>query len=426
MDSTGWLWITLIVLLALSAFFSSSETAFSTINRIRMKTLAASGDKRAQKALDVSEDHDRMISSILVGNNVVNIAAASIATLLATRFLGENLGAAVSTVVMTVLVLIFGEVSPKSYAKCNAERLALRFAGPLGFVIKLCTPATFLLTLLTNRTNRASHKDNGPSVTEEELKYIIETTVEEGVFKEDESELLQSAIEFDDIKVQEILTPRVDLVAVDVADDAQTVLEMVLAERFSRLPVYEESLDKIIGVLHTREFLEEMAAGKTPDVRSLLTECLYVHKNKKISSLLGDFKRTKINMAVVMDDYGGTMGIVTTEDILEELVGEIWDEDEEIVDEFVDLGEGRYEIAGELTVREMLEQLDLPEDLIDTDSNTVGGWVLDELGRIPEAGDSFTCSGLNVTVQQVEEQRVQKLLLELPKPGEPDKEKQED
>lgn len=399
-----------MILLALSAFFSASETAFSTVNKIRLKTLAEGGNKRAQKALSITEDYDRTISTILIGNNIVNIAASSIATILAIRFLNEQIAATVSTVAMTVLVLIFGEVTPKSYAKANAERLSFAFAGVMQVMTVVFTPFSKLLVGLTRLVTRAS--EASPSVTEEELKFIIDTTVEEGVLHEDESELLHSAIEFDDIKVQEILTPRVDMAAIDANDDPQSVLDFVLSERYSRIPVYEETIDKIIGVLHTRDFLEEMATGKSPDVRALLSECLYIHKTMKISALLSEFKRTKMNMAVVMDDYGGTMGIVTTEDILEELVGEIWDEDEEIVSEFTRLSQGRYEVAGEYSIRALLDDLDLDSDDIDTDSNTVGGWAMEMFGRIPDVGDTFTFENYCVTVLETDEQRIVKLRIE--------------
>ncbi len=411
MDSTGWLCAALLVLLALSAFFSSSETAFSTVNRIRLKTLAEGGDIRARRALAITEEYDKALSTVLIGNNIVNIAASSIATVLCVRFIGGQAGPAVSTFTMTVLVLIFGEVTPKSYAKSNAERLALRFARPMRMLMVVFTPVSRLLVGLTKLAARTSA--DAPSVTEEELKYIIDTTVEEGVLHADESELLHSAMEFDDIKVQEILTPRVDVAAINVADDVPSVLEFVLSERYSRMPVYEESIDHIIGVLHTRDFLEEIACGKTPDLRRLLSECLYIHRTMKISALLSDFKRTKINMAVVMDDYGGTMGVVTTEDILEELVGEIWDEDEEIVSEFSSLGGGRYEVAGEYSIRDLIDKLDLDEDEFEADSNTVGGWAMERFGRIPEVGDSFQWQNILVTVLEIDEQRIVKLLLEI-------------
>jgi putative hemolysin len=422
LDSTGWLCVSLALLLALSAFFSASETAFSTVNRIRLRTLADGGDRRAKRALLITEDYDKLISTILIGNNIVNISASSLATMLALRFLSAQMAPTVSTVAMTVLVLIFGEVTPKSSAKADAESFALRFSAPLYGVMVVLTPLSKLLVHLTRWVARQRGGEETPSVTEEELKYIIDSTVEEGVLHEDESELLHSAIEFDDIRVQEILTPRVDLAAIDVEEEPQAVLEFVVQERFSRIPVYEETVDHIIGILHTRDYLEQLATGKTPELRSLLSECLYIHKTMKISALLSEFKRKKINLAVVTDDYGGTMGIVTTEDILEELVGEIWDEDEEIVREFVPLGENRYEVAGEYTVREMLDELDMDPEEIETDSTTVGGWAMDELDRVPVTGDRFTYKNLEVTVREVDDQRIVKLLIE----AKPEPEEQEE
>lgn len=412
MDSTGWLCIALVILLALSAFFSASETAYSTVNKIRLHTLAQIGNKRARKAITIIHDYDKLISTILIGNNIVNIAASSIATVLAIRFLPAQFAATVSTVAMTVLVLLFGEVTPKSYAKANAEKISLAFSSPMHMLLLFFTPFSKALVYITRMVTRASGSAS-PSVTEEELKYIIDTTVEEGVLHENESDLLHSAMEFNDIRVQEVLTPRVDVVAIDIDDDPICVRELVVSERYSRIPVYAGSMDKIIGVLYTRAYLEKLVVGEHPDVRGLLSECLYTHRTMRISSLLADFKRLKINMAVVMDDYGGTMGVVTTEDILEELVGEIWDEDEEIVSDFVQLSDGRYEVAGEYTVREMLDDLDMEDDAIDTESNTVGGWAMEMLGHIPNVGEIFRCGRFTVTVRKVDEQRIYKLLIEV-------------
>ncbi len=409
------MYVVLIVLIFLSGFFSSSETAYASLNKIRIKSYAENGNKKAKTALDIADRFEEMISAILIGNNVVNIAASSIGTVLATAMLGEAYGPLVSTVVMTILVLIFGEVLPKCYGKQNSEFIALNVGGILKFLMKLFSPLIFLLVKLQNLVTKLTSKNKGasePSVTEEELMYIIENIEEEGVINEDESELVQSALKFNDITVKEVLTHRVDIAAVDINDDIDNIIDLVIKERFSRMPVYDKTIDKIVGILYTKDLLEEKILGKEIDLRNMISKPIFVHKTKKIFELLNEFKSNKHHIAIVTDDYGGTMGIVTMEDMLEELVGEIWDEDEIAVDDITKTTDNSYVVNGDTSISDFVENLGLNEKDIDTDYDYVSGWVLEMLGHIPEVDEYFTFNDLKVTVTEMDDNRVVKLRID--------------
>lgn len=415
MDSGPVMYVVLIVLIFLSGFFSSSETAYASLNKIRIKSYAENGNKKAKTALDIADRFEEMISAILIGNNVVNIAASSIGTVLATAMLGEAYGPLVSTVVMTILVLIFGEVLPKCYGKQNSEFIALNVGGILKFLMKLFSPLIFLLVKLQNLVTKLTSKNKGasePSVTEEELMYIIENIEEEGVINEDESELVQSALKFNDITVKEVLTHRVDIAAVDINDDIDNIIDLVIKERFSRMPVYDKTIDKIVGILYTKDLLEEKILGKEIDLRNMISKPIFVHKTKKIFELLNEFKSNKHHIAIVTDDYGGTMGIVTMEDMLEELVGEIWDEDEIAVDDITKTTDNSYVVNGDTSISDFVENLGLNEKDIDTDYDYVSGWVLEMLGHIPEVDEYFTFNDLKVTVTEMDDNRVVKLRID--------------
>ncbi len=400
------MYFVLTFLIICSAFFSGIETAFSSVNKIRLKNYEENGVKNANTALEIAENFDKALSTILVGNNVVNISSASITTILATEAFGAS-GVAYATAFTTVLVLIFGEILPKSYAKANSEMVALKTAGFLKLLIKLFSPVVFIFVKIKDAVAKyMASDDNNPSVTEQELMYIIETIEEEGVLNEQESELVQSAIEFDDIMVQEVLTHRVDLVALDINDSDEEIIAQVLAERYSRMPVYEKNLDNIIGIIRTRDILEGLISGEELNLRSHLSTPVYVHKTKTIGSLLTEFKRSKTHLAVVTDDYGGTLGIVTMEDLLEELVGEIWDEDEEVEQELQQITDNTYLVSGDMNVYDLLEQLDLEDKNFDSDYNSVSGWAFQMIGHIPEVGETFTYNTMKITVKTVEEQRV--------------------
>jgi hypothetical protein len=420
-------YILLVILIALSAFFSASETAYTTVNKIRLQNYVDAGSKKAKTALFIAENYDRTLTTILIGNNIVNIGASSIATLLFVKLFGPS-GAAISTAVMTILILIFGEVLPKSFAKESSEKFALAFSRPLRILMTVFWPVVFLFIQLKKVAKHISpiKEEETPTVTEQELKFIVESIEDEGVLEKQESELVQHALEFDEKTVQEVLTPRVDMTTLDIEDDLQTNIGLVLTERFSRIPVCRGTSDRIIGILHTKDLLEALVRGDAIDLASMVQPAFFVYKTKKLSSLLADFKRNKTHVAIVTDDYGGTVGMVTMEDLLEELVGDIWDEDEEIIRDFVRIDSQHFLISGDLTIRELFDHLDLPFSNLESNHTSCGGWALEALGHIPQAGEAFRFKNMTLTIQEMDDQRVKKLSVYLaPQPEEEEKSRQE-
>lgn len=420
-------YILLVILIALSAFFSASETAYTTVNKIRLQNYVDAGSKKAKTALFIAENYDRTLTTILIGNNIVNIGASSIATLLFVKLFGPS-GAAISTAVMTILILIFGEVLPKSFAKESSEKFALAFSRPLRILMTVFWPVVFLFIQLKKVAKHISpiKEEETPTVTEQELKFIVESIEDEGVLEKQESELVQHALEFDEKTVQEVLTPRVDMTTLDIEDDLQTNIGLVLTERFSRIPVCRGTSDRIIGILHTKDLLEALVRGDAIDLASMVQPAFFVYKTKKLSSLLADFKRNKTHVAIVTDDYGGTVGMVTMEDLLEELVGDIWDEDEEIIRDFVRIDSQHFLISGDLTIRELFDHLDLPFSNLESNHTSCGGWALEALGHIPQVGETFQFKNMTLTIQEMDDQRVKKLSVYLaPQPEEEEKSRQE-
>ena len=420
-------YILLVILIALSAFFSASETAYTTVNKIRLQNYVDAGSKKAKTALFIAENYDRTLTTILIGNNIVNIGASSIATLLFVKLFGPS-GAAISTAVMTILILIFGEVLPKSFAKESSEKFALAFSRSLRILMTVFWPIVFLFIQLKNVAKHISpiKEEETPTVTEQELKFIVESIEDEGVLEKQESELVQHALEFDEKTVQEVLTPRVDMTTLDIEDDLQTNIGLVLTERFSRIPVCRGTSDRIIGILHTKDLLEALVRGDAIDLASMVQPAFFVYKTKKLSSLLADFKRNKTHVAIVTDDYGGTVGMVTMEDLLEELVGDIWDEDEEIIRDFVRIDSQHFLISGDLTIRDLFDQLDLPFSNLKSNHTSCGGWALEALGHIPQVGETFQFKNMTLTIQEMDDQRVKKLSVYLaPQPEEEEKSRQE-
>ena len=426
-SSSGLSYLLVVICVALSAFFSGSETALTSVNKIRLKNMAENGDQRAAKTLRIAENYESMISTVLIGNNIVNIASASLATLIFTALLGVEKGAAASTVVMTIVVLICGEVLPKNYAKSHADSLAMTVSGPISILMVIFKPLAAILNALSRLMAKFTGSEDGekPSVTEEELKYIVESIEEEGVLEEKESDLVQSALELDEIEVQEIVTPRVDMITLDVEDSWEDILALAKDSKVSRIPVYEGSIDNIIGLVHVRDILEDEINSQDHDIRNLLTQCLFVHKTMNLSRLLEKLRKEKMPLAIVTDDYGGTMGLVTIEDIVEELVGEIWDEYDDFEEELVKKSDTVYEVSGDYNVYDLMEELDPENRSFDTDYNTVSGWTLEQLEHIPQVGEQFVYNGyIRVTVEEMDEQRITKLKVELlPKESQPEEEK---
>lgn len=406
-------------LVAFSAFFSAAETAFTSVNMIRIRTMAEEGDQKAAAAVRLAENYDRMLSTILIGNNLVNIALSSLTTVMATNLFGDA-GVAVATGITTLVILTFGEILPKSWAKENSERLVLLFAEPLRLCTLLLYPlSTFFIWLKGVFRKKGEEGGKAPSITEQELMYMVGAIQEEGVLEEQEKDLVQSALEFDETTVQEILTPRVNLVALDIEEEQGEIIKTATGKKFSRIPVYEDTIDNIVGVVQSREILKRSVQGRPIRLKNLMAKPMYIHRTMKISRLLGEFQRKKNHIAVVMDDYGGTLGIVTMEDLLEELVGEIWDEDEEIVTEIAQTGEDSWEVSGDMNIEEFFDEIDYTPKGFESDFNTMNGWALEMLEHIPKAGESFACQRLAVTVKEMDDQRVTKLTVKLaPQPEE--------
>lgn len=411
---TSYYIIIIVILIALSAFFSASETAYSSVNRIRLKNYAGNGNKRAEKALKITDNFDKTLSTILIGNNIVNIASASVGTVLFTELFGAS-GVGVSTFVMTVVVLIFGEILPKSVAKEKAESIALIVSTPLTILMTILTPLSFLFMGIKKGFMKLfKNEKKNVSVTEEELKYIIEEIEDEGVLEKQESELVQSALDFDEVTADEILTPRVDLVSIDVNEEIETIKDIFITEHFSRIPVYEKSVDNIVGVLYSKDFFTAyIDHPNSISIKDMLQKVIFVPPKKKISALLSELQKLKSHIAVITDQYGGVMGIVTLEDILEELVGEIWDEYDDIEVELSKISDTVYEASGDIHVSDLFQQLELEKPEPDISSNTLSGWVLEEFGHIPMSGESFQYLNLKITVLRVIDQRIISLRIEL-------------
>lgn len=399
MDSTP-LIIIMVVLVAMSGFFSATETAFSSCNRIRLKNMANGGKKTAKLALHLCENYDTVLSTILVGNNIVNIACTSIATVVFTSYLGDA-GVTISTIVMTIVVLIFGEISPKSIAKEKAESFAVVSAPVLQLFVWILTPVNFLFKLWKMLLTKVFHLHRNDTFTEEELITIVDEVQNDGVFDQHEGELIRSAIEFNDLDVEDILVPRVDVIAVEKNDPIEEISNTFREHGYSRMPVYEDDIDHIIGLIHEKDFIRCLSDGAA-DISGIIKTATIVTKGMKISKLLRLLQYNKTHLAVVVDEFGGTVGIVTLEDILEELVGEIWDEYDEVTEEFVKNPDGSYRISCNANLDKMLELFHIEQEY---ESATVNGWVMEELGKVPETGDTFSCHNLDVRVTKAEFRR---------------------
>ena len=405
------------VLLMMSAFFSAVETAYSSVNKIRLKHDADKGNKTAARALHIAENFDKTLTTILIGNNIVNILSASLGTIIFTELFGEA-GVGISTAVMTVLVLIFGEILPKSIAKENAEKLSLAAAGILGFIIKLISPLSAVFMLLKKAVSRLYKSSSQPSVTEDELKYIISEIEEEGVLEEQESDLVRSALDFDETTAEQILVPRVRVCAVEKNASIEEIKNKFLTEGYSRMPVYDRTIDDIVGIITEKDFFRLITGNDTPvNVDKIIKKALHITEFMRISEVLKEMQKCKQHIAVVNDQYGGTCGIITMEDIIEELVGEIYDESDEADNSFTDLGGGCYEVSAFLAIYDMAEKMDIPQDIIRSDSNTAGGWTMELFGRIPETGETVKDGIFTVKILSADESHVERIMVKCEKPG---------
>lgn len=413
--------IALLILVAVSGFFSGSENAYSSANDLRLKRFWVDNhSQRARRALWISDRYDRALTTILIGNNLVNLASSTIATQLFilllsdTGRMSENSAAAISTAAITVIVLIFGEIIPKITASDRPERAAMLLSWPLRGIMILLTP---LVSLVMNLLGRISKSwvvpEDEDEVTEDDISEMIDTVEDEGVIDEDTSELLQSALDFPDVAVYEIITPRVDMTAIDIDDSPEEIMEIIENSSYSRIPVYEDSIDNIIGILHLNSFLKGLCTEKTFDVRKYLLPVIYLHKTTILPQALRELRDKKLHMAIVTDEYGGTMGLVTMEDILEQLVGDIWDESDEIEAEVVEVDDDLYEVDGDMRLYDFLEEFEIDDRDFDDDNSTVGGFAIEQLGGYPAKGQSFDFENLTITIKQIQNLRVTRLMVQV-------------
>ena len=406
--------IAIILMVCLSAFFSGSEMALSSCNLLRMQNLREEGSRRAAVAVRILENFDYALSAILIGNNLVNIGASALVSVLVILLSGSDRLTWIGTVILTVVIIIFGETIPKICAKKSANRLTLRIAYPIRALTVLLTPVIWVvvgLNWLLTFWMKEEKDENGEEAVEE-LHSIIETAEDEKVLDEDQSELVRSAIDFSEISAMDVMTARVDVVAIDIEDSWEEILAQIEKANFSRMPVYEGSIDNIIGVLYLNRFLKAVAEEGKADIRSLLMPPCYVYKTMKLPAVLNQLRRAKQHLAIVTDEYGGTLGVLSMEDVLEQIVGDIWDDNDEVEPEVVERKEGEYELDGAMMLFEMEELLGLPEESIEAESNTVGGWTIECFGGFPQVGDSFEKDGLKVTVLEMSDgRRVDKVLV---------------
>lgn len=395
--------VLLLFLVLLSSFFSATETAFSSLSTAKMKTLCDS-NKKAKLVLKLSEDYNKLLTTILVGNNVVNIALASISTVLFIKYFGDS-GATFSTVTTTIVVLIFGEITPKSLAKESPEKFSLFAAPIINFLEIVFTPINYVFSLWKNLLSKSFHNSEDRSMTEEEFKTIVDEAELNGEIGKQESELIKSALELNEQDAADIATPRVDISAISIHSNREEVVKTFSDTRYSRLPVYEDNIDNIVGVIHQIDFYRE----KDKKISEICRKPLFVPKTIKIGHLLAEMQKEKHHMAVVTDEYGGTYGIVTMEDILEELVGEIWDEHDDIEVNYQSNENGLYVVSGNADPEEIFEILGINKEI---KFATVSGWVMDELNKIPEVNDSFESDGFVITVTSIEGMRVETIKIE--------------
>ena len=404
MDLTLLYAVAIVVLIGCSAFFSMSETAFTSVNQIRLKKMANEGDVKAERTLRILEDYDRFLTTVLVGNNLVNIAGTSLATLVFSLLLGAETGAVASTVFMTVAVLIFGEITPKSIAKSRPEKICIRICGVIRALEIILSPISWLFSKMTKFISR--NQPDNDTMTEDELEVMIDEIESDGVIDKDESELIKSAMRFDDIQVSEVYVPRMDIVAIDVSSSPEELGNLIASSGYSRIPVYDKSIDNIIGVAYAKEFYTNNFLGVKFSIKDIVKPVKYVPETMSIATILKDFQKSKIHMAVVLDSYGGTMGIVTMEDLLEELVGDIWDESDEVQQEIVKVSDDTINAKGVANIYDVMEALELKFDPEEYEDYSVTGYIVYKLGRGPVRGDVIEMPDATITVRSVKGRRV--------------------
>ena len=411
-----WAYLIIFLMVCFSAYFSASEIAFNSSNKMRLRRAAEGGNKTAKIAFGITEKFTTALSAILIGNNLANIAVSTCTTLIVLNLFKNNvaLASALATVLVTIVILIFGEILPKVIAKQNADTVVYWVAIPTKILTILLSPFVFIVLLLLALLRKIwgkDHKDDDPTVTEEEIVTIIDTIEEEGLINEEQGELLQSTLEFRETTVETIMTPRIDVTAIDIDDDEEEILSLLSENmQYSRIPVYRDSIDHIIGVLSLTRYYKATMKGEKPDLESLLMKPCRLHKTMKLPAALTKLRDSKMHLAVVIDEFGGTLGVVTMEDILEEIVGDIWDDTDVIVTECVCTGPNTYEVACDMNIDDFFEEIDFtkPEDFA-CEYSTMGGWAIEMLDSDPHVGDSFRYENLFVIVMQMKQECISKL-----------------
>lgn len=406
--------VLLVILVLLSAFFSATETAFTGVNRIRLKNMADEGSRGAAVAIRVMEKYDKCLTTILVGNNIVNIATSSLATILCVKLFGDK-GPVIATAATTVIVLIFGEITPKTIAKGNSESFCIVLGRIVWLLMIVLTPISAIFLLIQKGASKLFNKRSEVSVTEQELMHIIDEIEDQGVLEEQESDLVRNALEFDETTAEQIMQPRVNVVGIDLYADTKQIMETFTTEAYTRLPVYEKSLDHIVGMVYYRDFIQKMLEEKDFAITEIISDIMYIPSLMRISDVLKKMQKEKEHIAVVVDQYGGTAGIVTLEDILEELVGEIWDENDEVSTPIKFVNKTVFKVSGDvqkIDYNRFFEDYDKSFE-INGDFNTVGGWVLELFNKIPEAGDKVETDKLKITVESMKKRRIGMMKFEI-------------
>ena len=416
-ENMWWAYLVIFIMILLSAYFSASEIAFNSANKMRLRRAAEGGSNTAQIAFNIVERFTTALSAILIGNNLANIAVSTCTTLIILDLFSANdvaIASTVSTIIITIVILIFGEIVPKTLAKQNADTVVRFVAFPTKILTIILSPFVFIvmaLLFVLRKIWGKDHKNDDPTVTEEELVTIIDTIEEEGLINEEQGDLLQSTLEFRDTTIEKIMTPRIDMTAIDIDDDEAEIFALLSdTAQYSRLPVYENSIDNIIGVLSLSRYYKATLSEQKPDLRSLMMKPCRLHKTMKLPAALAKLREAQMHLAIVIDEFGGTLGIVTMEDILEELVGDIWDDTDTIVTKCVATGENTFEVASEMNIDDFFEEVDFqkPEDF-SCEYSTMGGWAIEMLNSDPHVGDSFRYENLFVIVAEMDDERVIKL-----------------
>jgi len=411
-------YLLIVLFIAFSAFFSASELSYNLVNESRLKNKAENSNSIVDKfAYYVYKNYDKALTAILIGNNLVNIAASSVATVIVMALLGDGF-AWVATIVMTILILIFGEIFPKILSTQFFNLFVIIAAVPLRILMFVLTPLIWLVLSFVKLVSKLweGKFPTSPKVTEDDLESIIDTVEDEGVLDEEQCELFQSALDFNDVLAYEIITPRVDMIAIDIDDDYDSIIKTIENSPCSRIPVYKDTTDNIIGILHLNHALKKLVDGQKIDIQKLLMPAVFVHKTTQISEVFTIMKSKKSHIVIVTDEYGGTMGILTMEDVLEQLVGDIWDESDIIEDEVKELSDDFYEIDGDMRIYDFFDEMDIDDKDFDDDNTTLGGWAIQMLGGYPKEGDKFEYKNLEITVKEIDNLRVTKLAVKVNEP----------